>query len=151
MSYRILDHPEALADYADQADYLEAQSDGLGDRFIDLAEAALDDILADPDGWVRVPYWDEEPVLYWHRVKALPHPRRLLHRRRDHPSHRLRTRSPRSRLLAPPPAELARVAALAQQAPKMRRAASPRATPSFASRNPPTCLRKSRTRRVTYR
>jgi plasmid stabilization system protein ParE len=68
VTWRILDHPEALEDYAEQAEYLEAQSDGFGDRFIDRAEQSLNDILADPEGWVRVPYWTEEPTLYWRSI-----------------------------------------------------------------------------------
>jgi plasmid stabilization system protein ParE len=69
MSRRIVDHPGALEDYANQADYLEARSAGLGDRFIDQAERVLEEIAADPHGRVRVPEWDGEPTLYRVRIR----------------------------------------------------------------------------------
>lgn len=68
MARRILDHPEALEDYAAQADFLESRSEGLGDRFIDSAEAAIRDVLDDPVGWTKVPYWHGEPTLYWRSI-----------------------------------------------------------------------------------
>lgn len=38
-------------------------------RIRDHPEDALRDILGDPDGWVKVPYWEDEPTLYWRTVK----------------------------------------------------------------------------------
>lgn len=69
MSRRAVDAPEAYEEYLDQADSFEAQSDGLGDRFISRLEVAIGEILDDPRGWVKAPYWDEELILYWRGVE----------------------------------------------------------------------------------
>ena len=64
----VREHPEARDEYLDAVEYLDSRSEGLGDRFVDHVELALADIVEDPTGWMKVPWWDEPPTLRWRSV-----------------------------------------------------------------------------------
>lgn len=44
-------HPEALEEYRDAAQYYETCQSGLGQRFIDSVEHAIECIIENPDQW----------------------------------------------------------------------------------------------------
>ena len=70
MTFTPDDHPEARAEYLDAVAYYDEQHAGLGDELIERFEGAIQEILADPASWPRVPDWNEEPLLRSRGVKA---------------------------------------------------------------------------------
>lgn len=57
------EHDEARTELLEAATYLDDRHAGLGDELIDRVERTIEDILAMPQAWPPVPYWDEEPRL----------------------------------------------------------------------------------------
>ena len=60
------EHPQAREELLAEADRLPPD---IADRLIDHAESAIEDILAGPESWPSVPYWDEPPLLRWRTVR----------------------------------------------------------------------------------
>lgn len=56
MNFRF--HPDAQAEYEQSVLYYESQQAGLGERFIDCVETAIDSIMSAPDMWPEL----ESPV-----------------------------------------------------------------------------------------
>jgi len=60
------EHPEAREELLAEVGRLPA---GIAEMLIDHVEIAIGDILASPDAWPIVHYWDETPVVRWRAVR----------------------------------------------------------------------------------
>jgi hypothetical protein len=72
-----LDHPEAREDYLNAVRHYRRIDDdegtSLSDDIIDRFESAVAEVLANPEGWPRLHYWDEDPPVYKRSVDRFPY------------------------------------------------------------------------------
>jgi hypothetical protein len=72
-----LDHPEAREDYLNAVRHYRRIDDregtSLSDDIINRFEVAVAEILADPEGWPRLPYWDAAPAIYKRSLERFPY------------------------------------------------------------------------------
>lgn len=72
-----LDHPEAREDYLEAVRHYRRIDDregtSLSHDIIDRFEIAVAEVLADPEGWPRLHYWDEDPIVYKRSVERFPY------------------------------------------------------------------------------
>ena len=77
MSLDRLDHPAAREDYLDAVRYYrridEREGTALANDIIERFEIAVAEVLADPAGWSRLHYWDDEPIVYKRSVARFPY------------------------------------------------------------------------------
>lgn len=76
MSADRIDHPEAREDYLEAVRHYRAIDDiegtNLANNIIDRFEIAVAAILANPAGWSRLHYWDEQPPVFKRSVERFP-------------------------------------------------------------------------------
>ena len=68
------EHPEAAAEFDAAVAWYEDREPGVGERLIDRAETAREDIAAWPDSWPVFPGWTrKKPVVRTRGVRGFPY------------------------------------------------------------------------------